>query len=94
MMGRYFHRTTSTNAMFLDDIVSDDLRATADFAAFVDRVYRTICMSDGATYRLLKASIAECDEYRLTLALDDLIADQRIEKSGSLHITVFRQKTR
>jgi len=80
-------RTTDVVSHF-DEITAEDFRESRPFAEFCVQVLEAVRSAPGATFRALKQRFA--DEYRLTLAIDDLIATRLIERrSQGVFITRF-----
>lgn len=67
---------------------AEDFREERPFAEFCVQVLEAVRSAPGATFRALKQRFA--DEYRLTLAIEDLIATRLIERrSQGVFITRF-----
>lgn len=80
----YIDRTTKRVDMF-DAIDKTDIRETKEFAALCKTVKELIARQPGITINSIKHDL----EYRLTMAIDTLMASGAIESEG---VTVTRYR--
>lgn len=84
-MSRFYIDRTTKRVDIFDAVDLDDIRETKEFAALCKTVRATIARQPGITLASLKHDL----EYRLTMAIDTLMASGAIESEG---VTVTRYR--